>query len=375
MIRAELVGDADLEELRSAWSALADSTGRPFSTPGWMIAWWRRVAPQGALLRTVAVSENDELIGIAPLYRVPHSRGPLRYRVLGSGTSLRVEPLARAGRESEVARAVANALRDADDTPGLISFEGIPAGSAWPALFSRAWTEGKASKLFREWAIPAPVLSLEGRSFDDWFSQKSSNFRQQMRRAGRKLEAQGGVFRMSRDPDELARDLGSFANLHHARWDERGGSQALGPEVEAMLLDAGKTMLAGDDNFRLWSLEIDGQIASSHLFLAAGGEVAYWLGGFDERWAAQKPSMQVLLVAIRHAWESGDKRVDLGGGGQDYKYRFTDDREMLEWSTIVPPGFRHQATRVGLGTVRARRRLVSKLSPRTQARLRKLVRR
>ncbi|MGH2754721.1 MAG: GNAT family N-acetyltransferase, partial [Actinomycetota bacterium] len=222
--------------------------------------------------------------------------------------------------------------------------------------------------------IPAPVLQLRATSFDDWFAGKSSNFRQQMRRGRRKLEEEGAVFRMSRDVDELARDLQAFAELHHSRWDERGGSRALSPAVEVMLLEAGRTMLSSG-GFRLWSLEIAGRIVSSHLFLAAGGEVAYWLGGFDEQWAAQKPSMQVLLEAVRHAWASGDERVDLGGGGQDYKYRFTDQREMLEWSTIVPPGLRYQATRVSLSTVRVRRKLVSKLGPRAQARLRALVRR
>ena len=374
MIRTELLGDDDVTAVRSDWSALAKSCARPFCEPAWMLGWWKHVAPAGARLAVISVRDGDRLIGLAPLFFKPQERGPLRFRSLGVGTFLRAEPLSQKGREAEVAEAIASGSREIARQPGLFSFEGVPTSSAWPELLRGAWTVDKPSRLFVEWAIPAPVLSLHGRTFDEWFSEKSSNFRQQMRRGRRKLEGSGARFRMSTTVDELERDLKAFSTLHHARWDERGGSQALTPEVEKMLSDAGRAMLS-DGGFRLWSLEIGDQIVSSHLLLAAGGEVSYWLGGFDERWSASKPSMQVLLAAIEHAWKNGDSRVDLGGGGQDYKYRFTDDREMLRWCTVVPSGLRSQATRVALSTVRMRRKLVARLGPGTQARVRRLFRR
>ena len=373
MTRTELIREDGIGDLRDAWAALAEENARPFCHPDWMMAWWRHVAPRDAVLSAVVVSDGEETIGVAPLYSRPDARGPLRLRLLGTGTFLRAEPLARSGREHDVARAVIERLNDGS-TPGLVTFEGVPAGSEWPELFHRNWTQDRASKMYQEWSIPAPVLSLEGRTFDDWFASKSSNFRQQMRRGRRKLEHAGALFRMSRDAEELQRDLRSFAALHHARWDPRGGSRALTPKVETMLAEAAPGMVSSGA-LRLWSLEVDGRVVSSHLFLAAGGEVAYWLGGFDDRWADHKPSMHVLLEAIEHASRAGDKRVDLGGGGQDYKYRLADGSETLTWSTIVPPGIRHQATRLGLSTVRARRKLLSRLSPKTQARLRRLVRR
>ena len=374
MLRSEVIDSAvDARRVTAEWRRLSDENRRPFCNPEWMLAWWEDTgASERGELRVVVVRDGDEVCGLAPLYRENRTRGLVHYRFLGSGTSLRGEPLAVAARRRDVARCTATALRSLDGRVRRIAFEGVPASSRWPELLAGEWTAPRAARPLREWSIPAPVLALEGRTFEEWFSSRSSNFRQQMRRHRGQLEKQGAIFRMTRSEKELGPDLAAFAALHHARWRDRGGSSTLSPPVERMLFHAGRQML-DDGRFRLWSLEIDGEIVSSHLFVAAGGEVAYWLGGFDDRWADQKPSLQVLLAAIEDAWMRNDVRVDLGGGGQDYKYRFTDDDERLEWCAIVPPGLRHVFARAAVATVPLRRKALARLSPENQARLRGLL--
>ena len=66
--------------------------------------------------------------------------------------------------------------------------------------------------------------------------------------------------------------------------------------------------------------------------------LAYWLGGFDERWAACKPSLQVLAGAVQDGIEHGDRVLELGPGGQDYKYRLADGDGELEWLSLRPAG-------------------------------------
>jgi len=83
---------------------------------------------------------------------------------------------------------------------------------------------------------------------------------------------------------------------------------------------------------------VEGASISAHLFARAGGTCAYWLGGFDDRWAACRPSVQVLVAAIEAAIESGDEWFELGPGAQQYKYRFADSEESVEWLTLRPAG-------------------------------------
>ena len=318
-----------------------------------MLAWLRHAAPAGALLRTVAVYDGDALVGIAPLWAEARRRGA-RYRLLAAGTAARLEPLARPGLEREVGAACAEVLARTSPRPATLSFEQVPPGSPWPQLLAAAWPGGPAALVSRAAAVPAPAARLDRESFEGWLGSKSSNFRQQVRRTRRKLDAAGARFRLSGSGEELARDLESFAALHHARWRGRGGSAALTPAVERMLSDAGRELLPLG-RFCLWSLEVDGTTISSQLFVAAGGELAYWLGGFDESWASHRPALQTLVVAIEDALGRGYERADLGPGGQDYKYRLADEEESLEFLDVVPPGPAYPLVRLELAGRRAAR--------------------
>jgi CelD/BcsL family acetyltransferase involved in cellulose biosynthesis len=103
---------------------------------------------------------------------------------------------------------------------------------------------------------------------------------------------------------------------------------------------------------RLWTLEAEGAAISSQLFVAAGGAVTYWLGGFDPAWAREHPALVVLLRAVEDAFARGDERMDLGAGAQPYKQRFATGEDALV-SSVVP--LRGPRLALVLGEVAARR--------------------
>jgi CelD/BcsL family acetyltransferase involved in cellulose biosynthesis len=173
--------------------------------------------------------------------------------------------------------------------------------------------------------------------------------------------------------DQLPAALADLERLHRSRWSGRGGSRVLDGGVMEMLRDAGQ-QLVDQGRFRLCAIAVDGSSISSNLFLQAGGEVAYWLGGFDDRWAVQQPSMVSILAALEHAWQAGDRRMDLGWGGAPYKYRFADGDYSLEWWTLVPQGRRYVRTRAALMPKHAAREINRRLPAGARARLRGLAR-
>ena len=375
-LRATVADSSDrLRPYIAGWQALADRRGRPLASPAWMLAWWRHVAPGGATLRTAVVEDAGELIGVAPYFIEAGPRHDCR--LLASGISQRIEPLAVPGREADVADAFAGALHALEPQPGLVSLEGAPDDSPWPSLLKEALGGTLGAAVYKTLAQDAPVVTLEGRSFEDWFGAKSSNFRQQMRRAKRKLERVGGTIRMA-GRDELDADVAALMRLHASRWEGRGESGLAAPGVAAMLREAGAAMI-DDGRFRLWIIEVEGRPMSAQLFLAAGGEVAYWNGGFDESWAALKPAMLAILAAIEDAFERGDRRVDLGGGAQPYKMRFADAVDPIQWCGVIPRGARWPRVRVELAPeiagARARDWARNTLTDNQQERLKKLLRR
>lgn len=344
MVRAEIIEDpAGLEGECDAWDALAVEAARPLTSPAWMLPWWRHLAPPNAQLRVVLARDGDELVGVAPYWARHGPLGFVEYQLLAAGHGQRLAPLARHGRAEEVAAAAATALSHADPRPATVRVDATDVDSLWPQALRSGWPG-----LLRPWVrcdrvLSAPVLEIDGRGFEDWLQSKSKNFRQQMRGGRRKLEKAGAHARMS-GPDELERDISALVSLHHERWSTRGGSSVMEPAVERLLLDAGRDLVASK-RFRLWLIELDGRPVSAHLFVAAGGEVVYWNGGFDPAFSQYKPALQTLLAAVEDAFERGDRRVDFGRGAHPYKQRFAEGDHPIAWYTLFPRTPRYLLTR------------------------------
>ena len=148
---------------------------------------------------------------------------------------------------------------------------------------------------------------------------------------------------------------------------------ALNPSVERTLAEAGRELLPSG-RFRLVWIKAEGRVISALAFLAAGGEVSYWNGGFDEDWASEQPSMRALIVAIEDAFARSESRIDLGGGAEPYKYRLADGEDTLETVMIAPKGGLYPLTRLQLAPGRLRAGLSRRLPQAARERLRKLPR-
>lgn len=335
-LRGTLISDPDVPpDLKQRWDDLAVDRGRPYCAPAWMLAWWASARPAGAALRLVAVKEEDALVGVVPFFAERTGGRLVRYRLLASSVSAHVEPLAEAGSERAVAAAAVDALSAGADGPHIVSLSGVSSHSPWPAVFEAAWAGDRGAALSRGPGMPAPRLRLEGTSYEEWFAGLSRHRRSELRRRRRRLEEAGAAIRLVSDVGEIHAALADFSDLHHGRWKRRGGSGVLDRGVEAMLVRAADELVPSS-RLRLWCIEVEGRPICSSLFLAAGGTLSYWLGGFDERWGQYGPAIETVRAALEHAWSVGDRLLDLGPGGQHYKYTFAEGEETLHSFDLVP---------------------------------------
>ena len=370
MLRSRLFEEpASLGPHLQDWDALAVQAGRPYCAPGWMLAWWRAAAPAGARLRVaVALDESGRLVGVAPFW-AQRRTGVEWLRLLAAPISQPTAPMAEPGRERDCARVLAGALAAAVPAPAVLGFDGVPAGSPWPALLADEWPGRRTARLHLEQTISAPTVSLRASGLDEWLAGKSSNFRGQVRRLRRQLEGRGGEFHRIGPDGDMQSVLRDLARLHHSRWDPRGGSAALDDRVEAMLGMAARELAPAG---RLWVSAIiaDGQTISAHLIVAAGDELAYWLGGHDDAWAGQKPGLLALVAAIGEGLQRGGGSLALGPGAQDYKLRLADASQALDFVTLALPGPNALRNRAALAFYRARRALIRRLTDEQRARVR-----
>lgn len=339
MIATELITEfSAVDPLEAEWDELAVAAQLPMMSPACVLAWWRHMAPKTAQARIVAVREGERLVGLAPFYIDPAARrARLDIRLPGIELAGRLAPLAAAGRESEVANALAGALAGSRPGADVVALEGSPTSTSWASALRTSWP-GHIRPLSSSYSVHScPIVSLRGESYAVWLAGKSSNFRSQMRRLGRQFAAAGGTTRSS-TVDTLASDVDVFMRLHASRWEGRGESHLLTARdaVAETFLDMGRRLLESE-RFRLRLLEIDGEPICAQLFLAAGGRVLYVNGGWDERFARLKPSMVGILSMIEEAFERGEQCLDLGVGDQPYKGRFADRDEPVAWTILLLP--------------------------------------
>ena len=342
MLSVEMIVEPSaMREPAAEWDALAVANAMPLMSPGWIIPWWNHLAPQSAEPRIVAVRDGSELVGLAPFYvgSAGHG-GRIDYRLPGIELAVRLAPLARPGREWEVAAAVARALEKATPRPDLVALEAGPLASPWLEALRVGWPSAirPSARLYQ--TLRCPVVSLHQDSFDSWFAARSTKFRSSMRRLRRRFEDVGGSWRTS-TAETLTGDIAILMRLHLARWKGRGDSSlaGFGDGLPAMLEEAGG-MLLQEGRFRLLVAEVGREPISADLYLAAGGEVLGINGGWAESWKKLSPPLLATMRTIEDAFERGDRRLDLGLGDQSHKARFADGNDPVGWSILVPVGRR-----------------------------------
>jgi CelD/BcsL family acetyltransferase involved in cellulose biosynthesis len=340
VVEASVIAELDsLESLRAEWDALAVSSGLPLMGPGWMLAWWRHIAPKDALLRAVEIRDGTELVGLAPFFVVPSRHGgQVVYRLAGSGLVEPLAPLSQPGRVQQVARGISQALSEADPRPDQIELQATPLTSRWHAAMSDGWP-GRLRPISRVYrTLGHPTVSLQDVSFEAWLAGRSSNFRHSMRRLRSRFDDAGGTWRMSTE-SSLQGDVDTFLRLHAARWRGRGESTlvAYGERLRAMINDAGRKLIA-DERLRLLVSEIDGQAIGTDLYLCGGGIVTGVNGGWDEAWRRLSPPLLATMHMIEDSIKRGERRLDLGPGAQSHKTRFANGNSPVAWSVLMTPG-------------------------------------
>lgn len=346
MLAAQLIEDLPaLDALRAEWDELAILNALPLMAPDWILPWLRRLAPTGAEPRVVVIHERDELVGIAPFYVVcDGARGRIDYRLPGIELGARLAPLARPGREWEVAEAVAHTLAAATPRPDLVALESLPPASTWLTALREAWP-GRIRPFIRIYHLHgSPTVSLSEGTFESWLAGRSASFRKNCRRRGRMLAAASGTLRLG-SVETLAADIETLMRLHTERWSQRGASSltARADRLPGMLEEAGSA-LTPSGRFRIWIMEIEGQPIWANLFLAAGGELLAVNSGWDEQWAQMSPPLLGMLHAIEDAFQRGERRLDLGIGDDPFKLQFADGNDPVAWGILLAPTRRLPAT-------------------------------
>jgi CelD/BcsL family acetyltransferase involved in cellulose biosynthesis len=303
---------SELANVRHDWSRLARRAGNVFSTWEWADSWHRHLGFDSKLAIAAALRATGETAALLPVC-VARERPVRLMRFVGYGLSDQLGPISAPADRAAAAAALRQHVTDAVGNAGLF-------------LGERLWgPERMASELGAVTVVraPSPVLPVEGRSFDDYLSSRSRNFRDQVRRRERKLRRQFKlVFRLTDDPATLDTDMRTLMRLHALRW-SNGESGAFAAQRRPFHLEFSRRALE-NGWLRLWTMELDDvPVAAWYGFRYAGVETFYQ-SGRDPGLERENVGFVLLCHTIRSAFQDGMKEYRFGLGGEPYKSRFTE---------------------------------------------------
>lgn len=311
MISAELITtDGDLDALRPAWDALWQTVpnATAFSSPAWMLAWWRVFGT--SMPRVAVLRASETLLGLLPLY-VLQEQDTRKLLPIGIGITDDLSPLlAPDAPVGTMQRLLELALRDHD----RITECDLTAQTASSPLRSIAPPPGWEGVWYE--ADPCPVLDLSS----DMRDVVPARMRRKLRMNSNRARLLGGFTIETATANTLDAHLNALIALHTARWRAEGQDGVLAdPNVQAFHRIAAPELLE-TGRLRLQSLWIRGRVAAVIYALLSGNSIQFYLSGYDADFASVSPGSLLLAAMLENAAQEGRMTANFLRGNEAYKY-------------------------------------------------------
>ncbi|MDQ4077287.1 MAG: GNAT family N-acetyltransferase, partial [Chloroflexota bacterium] len=298
------------------------ATATVFNSVTYSRLWWRHWGTAGTL-QLWLVWDEDELVGVAPLYETADELGmPVLRFVGGVEVSDYLDVVTEPEREAEVVAALLEGWAGAP-CRCPIDLRAIPHASPAREAFLRL-APAAGFSVVEEQEEVCPVITLPA-TWEAYLEGLESKQRRELRRKMRRAGKEALVTWYHVASHLVEEEMEHFFRLH-ALSDPRK-ARFMTPEMRAFFLD-----LALAFNARGWLdlsfLLVDGRRAATSLNFLFRNEVWLYNSGFDPAVGSLlSPGWLLLSYGIEEAIAEGRTRYDFLQGDEEYKYHFGGESE------------------------------------------------
>lgn len=317
-------GAASLQELKPAWQELVDDApaATPFQTWEWQATWFKHFG--GAKkAHIVAFYDGDDLEGVMPMME---SRGPWKtLRAMGSGPSDVLQPIARKGRESEVAQELAAYLKNLKGVD-VIDLHQLRTGNELAGYFPTAFPQATCL-----------LLDLPP-SYEAYLATLSKSLRYDCKRMEKPAFAAAGSKIVDVGPSDVQQGMDWLFETHKMRWRKRGLPGAfIGSKSHAFHREW--AALASPKGW-LWlsTMSQEGKPIGALYGMAMHGTCYFYQAGFDPAFSALSPGTLLVAHTIKRAIQEGCTLFDFMRGDEPYKRRWKPQRSVVNRRVLIASG-------------------------------------
>jgi CelD/BcsL family acetyltransferase involved in cellulose biosynthesis len=306
-----------------AWNALVEQsiTDTPFSRHEYLSEWWKTLGGgewKSAELVLVSATENDQLIGIAPLFIAEYDG----QRALMLAGSIEISDyLDLIVREGDLSRFLSGLLdfliSSAPDNWSALDWYNIPDSS--PSLAAlQAEAEKRGWTHHQEVYRPTPRIPLNG-SFEDYLSRIDKKQRHEIRRKMRRAaESEKVEFNIVNGKENIDSEINAFLDL---MLHDPGKAEFLHPAMREQMT---VTIQNAHKYGYLWLafLEIEGAKTAASLNFDYRNKLWGYNSGVSREHMELSPGWVLMAHTIQWCCENGRYEFDFMRGDEEYKYRF-----------------------------------------------------
>lgn len=322
--------------LKDEWNTLLQRNrfNTIFLTYEWQTTWWEYMGEGELWLLAMRRTDNDELVGIIPLYMsIPTSgrwAGKRRLNWVGCvEISDYLDLIAAKGWEEAVYTAF-YAWLQSDSAPEweVLDLCNLPQDSLTYTVFTDMWDpEQYDVRVAKEDTAPQFPLPLH---YDTYLLDRvDKKQRHEIRRKQRRVERETDVrFYFVEPGDNLAAEMDDFTTLQRASREDK--AEFMTPEMHRFFgVMAQRMQDAG--YLRLCFLTLNGQKAAALLAFEYNKRYLLYNSGYDpEAYAHLSPGWVLLAYTIQYAIAVGCTVFDFMQGDEEYKYRFgSEDYDVM----------------------------------------------
>lgn len=306
------------------WNALVEQSiiDTPFSRHEYLSEWWKTLGGgewNSAQLILVSATENDQLIGIAPLFLAEHEG---QHALLLVGSIEISDYLDLIVRPDDHARFLSGLLdflaSSATDDWSTLDWYNLPDSSPTLAAL-KAESEKRGWSHHEEIYRPTPRITLNG-SFDEYLSRLEKKQRHEIRRKMRRAaESEKNVrFHLIDSTADIEFEMNAFFDL---MVQDPNKEKFLHPEMREQMT---VTIRNAFERGYLWLafLEVNGSKAAASLNFDYKNKLWGYNSGVGREHMELSPGWVLLAHVIQWCSENGRTEFDFMRGDEEYKYRF-----------------------------------------------------
>ena len=325
----------DVRAIRHLWEDLLaqSAVSSPFLTYDWCDAWWTAFGNSRDPFVLCFFGPQDQLVGIAPLYRTSRpdhtkTRLPLRMlRFLGTGTggvSTSLGFVMRRGYEDLGARHLLQWLSRARSEWDVLDLHLMP--SQWLPTMALS-EEITRSRWFHVRRAETRLSIRLPDTYEDYLKSLSRTMRTQLPRQRRRLLRHFGVtIRQNHEEGELRHTLDALFQINTQRWQERGQRGSFATDEHRVFAQEMTRRFLSRGFLDFWSIELDGRVAAVECGLRYK-DVYYALwAGLDTHFNSFSSGSVLKSHIIQQLIRDGIRVYDFLQGDEPYKMHWGPER-------------------------------------------------